>query len=132
MSSLRPQFVSLWSTRKGYNNPKYQYSVRNRECLPQARWVSPTIFILYKREWAHSFFYTTASTKQWICTKFTNGKYVAKLLKLTGKDGKFYMYIPIYKELQITERERKTFNYSYQSSPFRRLSEAYFAEMHCC
>ena len=95
MSSLRPQFVSLWSTRKGCNNPKYQYSVSNRECLPQARWVSPIIFILYKREWAHSLFYTSASTKQWICTKFTKGKYVAKLLKLTGKDSKFYIYTPI-------------------------------------
>ena len=73
-----------------------QYVIEN-VCLKRGEYHLQ--FSFYTRENEVILSFTKAWTKQWICTKFTNGKYVARLLKLTGKEGKFYIYTPIYMEL---------------------------------
>ena len=81
--------LSLSSTRKGCNNPiKYQYSLRIKSKMSASSEVSISYIFhfIYRREWAHSPFYTSEWTKKWICTKLTHNKYVAKLWKPTGKD----------------------------------------------
>ena len=67
--------------------------------------VSITYNFHFIQERMSSFSFSLLPTKQWICTKFTHGKYVLKLWKLSGKDDKFYIYTPIYKEV-VNRKER--------------------------
>ena len=67
--------------------------------------VSITYNFHFIQETMSSFSFSLLPTKQWICTEFTHGKYVLKLWKLTGKDDKFYIYTPIYKEV-VNRKER--------------------------
>ena len=78
-----------------------QYVIEN-VCLKRGEYHLPFSFI---QETMSSFSFSLLPTKQWICTKFTHGKYVLKLWKLTGKDDKFYIYTPIYKEV-VNRKER--------------------------
>ena len=74
-----------------------QYVIEN-VCLKRGEYLPQ--FSFYTRENELIFSFTQVHGRNNGC-----GPNLPKLLKLIGKDGKFYMYIPVYKELQITERE---------------------------